>query len=305
MTAASPLQVGGRARGSWRGVRATAPPRPSTGGPSFAAVAASTGQARPPPCAATAGGARGGGDGKKRAPADGGVSRVSLSDSPPPPRPEPKRKKGGPPPSNAAAGEDEGMRTPGSSVPAKDRGVGSRDVKVLSAVSLMMRCMAEVLALGDPAMSAAASPPSVLSPNVPGLTDGGLEGRGAKSKDGARVCPPRVSRRSPRQGGGLSALGMDRSDRPGIPPPYRGEAQSGMVGLRFRGAPPSPLPLVSGMVRRGGSILRGQGGSPPGFPGKRSRPPVWAAVDSQPTPPCAEWARDLSRTAAAGRPRPR
>jgi len=189
---------------------------------------------------------------------------VSLSNSPPSPRPERKRKKGGPPTSHAAVGEDEGMRTPGSSIPAKDRGVGGRDVtadKVLSAVSLMMKCMAGVLALGDSAMSAAASSPSVLSPNVPGSTDGGLEGCGAKSKGGARVGPPQVSRRSP-----------------AVPSPKQGAAAEEMP----RG--------------RGGVRPRGSPGNVTGSRCGRQ----WV-YSSNPRPPCAEWARDLSQTAAAGR----
>jgi len=124
MTAAGPLKVGGRVQRIKRGVRATAPPRPAISGLSFAAVAASAGESRSPPSAVVAGGACGGGMEKVRAPSDGGVSRVSLSSSPPPPRPEPKRKKVGPPPSNAAARKEIGMRTPGSSILAKDRMVG-------------------------------------------------------------------------------------------------------------------------------------------------------------------------------------
>jgi len=186
MTAAGPFQVGGREQGSKRGVRDTAPPRPPASGPSFAAVVASAGEPRSPPCAVIAGGASGGGVGKVGATADGGVLRVSPSSSPPPPRPEPKRKKGGPPPLKAAAckakppspvqaatsgaNNYQGMRTLGSSIPAKDPRVGGRDVtvdKFISAVSLLVECAAGVLTLGYPARAAAAaSPPSVPSPDV-------------------------------------------------------------------------------------------------------------------------------------------
>jgi len=202
MAAAGPPQVGVRKQQrSDRGVRATAPPRPAAGGPSFAAVAASAGRTRPPPCAVAAGGARGGGEDKVRAPADGGVSRGSLSGSPPPPRPEPKRKKGGPPPFDAAAKVVKGMRTQGSSIPAKDPWVGGRDVMadILSAVSLLAKCAAGVMSLEYPAAPVAASPPSVIkSPNVPGSTDGGLAGRDDRDEGGAwKVYSPRASRRSP------------------------------------------------------------------------------------------------------------
>jgi len=212
MAAAGPLKVGGSDQGNKRGVRATAPPRPPASRPSFAAVATSAGESRPPPSgAATAGGACVRGIGKVRAPADGGVMRVGLSNSPPPHRPEPKRKKGGlPPPSDAAArtrppspawaatrgAKIEGMRIPGSSIPAKDLRVGGRDVtadKFISAVSLLIECAAGVFALGDPARGVAASPPSVRYPNVPGSTDGGLAGRDCKSDRGGRRNVPRRS----------------------------------------------------------------------------------------------------------------
>jgi len=157
MTAAGPPKDGGREQGNKRDEGAKAPPRSPVSGLSFAAVAASAGESRPPPLGAvTVGGARGGGIGKVRAPVDGGALRVSPSSSPPPPRPEPKRKKGGPPPLKAAAcrekppspvqaatsgaGKVTGMRTLGSSIPAKDPWVGGRDVtadKFLSAVSLL------------------------------------------------------------------------------------------------------------------------------------------------------------------------
>jgi len=128
MTAAGPPQAEGREQRSNRGVRAAAPPRPAASGPSFVAVAASAGRIRPSTCSAAAGDVRGGGKDKVRAPANGGVSRGSLSSSPPPSRPEPKRKKGGPPSFVAAAKKTEGMRTQGSSIPAKDPRVSGRDV---------------------------------------------------------------------------------------------------------------------------------------------------------------------------------
>jgi len=219
MAAAGPLKDGGREQENKRGEGAKAPPRSPASGPSFAAVAASAGEPRPPPSGvATAGGARGGGIGKVRAPVDGGVMRMSLSSSPPPPRPEPKRKKGGPPVSDAAARKEEppvsvrpaplraaisgatmeeGMRKLGSSIPVKDPRVGDRDVtadKFLTAVSLLAECAAGMLLLGYPARGAAASPPSVSSPDVLGSTDGGLAGRDTRcDRDGRRD----FTRRSP------------------------------------------------------------------------------------------------------------
>jgi len=219
MTAAGPPKDRGREQRNKRGEGAKAPPRSPVSGLSFAAVAASAGESRPPPLGAmTAGGARGGGIGKVRAPVDGGVLRVSPSSSPPPPRPEPKRKKGGPPPLDAAARKMEppvlvrpalvraarpgairveGMRKLGSSIPVKDLKVGDRDVtadKFLTAISLLAECAAGVLLLCHSARGAAASPPSVSSPDVLGSTDGGLAGRDTRSEtDGRR----KFTRRSP------------------------------------------------------------------------------------------------------------
>jgi len=249
MTVAGPPQVGGREQRSNRGVRAVAPPRSAASGPSFAAVVASAGQVRSPPSAVTAGDARGGVRDKVRAPADGGVLRGSLSSSPPPSRPEPKRKKGGPPPF-AAANSIRGMRTPGSSIPAKDPRVGGRDVTVdiISAVSLLAQCAAGVLALGHPAAPVVAPPPSA-SPNVPGSTGGGLVGRDDKGEGG--VDSPRVSRRSPLVGGRPVGLWVEPLRPPRSSPPVkRRKTLCELLGVWCRGTPPPPLPLDKGMVRR-------------------------------------------------------
>jgi len=180
-----------------------------------------------------------------RAPADGGVLRGSRSSSPPPPRPEPKRKKGGPPPLVAAANRIKGMRTPGSSIPAKDLRVGGRDVTadIISAVSLLAQCAAGVLALGYPAAPVAASPPSVTSPNVPGSTDGGLAGRDDVSKGGVRECnSPRASGRSPPVGGRPVGLRVE-PPRP-LRSSEREETPVGVLGVWCRGTPSPSLPPV-------------------------------------------------------------
>jgi len=105
------------------------------------------------------------------------------------------------PAATSGAKRVQGMRTPGSSIPAKDLWVGGRDVtadKFISAVSLLVECAAGVLSLGDPARGVAASPSSVPSPNVSGSTDGGLADRDTRSKwDGRRNVSRRSSPNSP------------------------------------------------------------------------------------------------------------
>jgi len=266
MAAAGPPQVGVRKQQrSDRGVRATAPPRPAAGGPSFAAVAASAGRTRPPPCAVAAGGARGGGEDKVRAPADGGVSRGSLSGSPPPPRPEPKRKKGGPPPFDAAAKVVKGMRTQGSSIPAKDPWVDGRDVMadILSAVSLLAKCAAGVMSLES--RPSRPRPRQSLSPRTyPGRRTGGSQAattgmravRGRYTPRGRLDAPPPGRGEACRPAGRAAAIAQE------FPPVKRRETSRDMLGVWCRGTPSPSLPPFRrlGRCRQRGVGSRGQGG---------------------------------------------
>jgi len=305
-SAAGPSKDGGCGQGNTRGDGAKAPPRPPACGPSFAAVVASAGESRPSPLgAATAGGACGRGDGKVRAPVDGGVMRVSPSSSPPPPRPEPKQKKGGPPPSAAvrmaepsvpagparvrAAGpgafRDEGMRRLVSSIPVKNLRVGDRDVtvnKFLSAVSLLAECAAGVLLLGHPARGAAASPPSIPSPEESGSTDGGLAGRDTRyGKDGRRGSARRSPSGPPPVGGGPKVCCWG----------------CGAAGHLLRGCPDfrGYCRRVRGARAAGGCAVppgaSGRGATHPRGPGVAKAPPraetVRAGRDAGPSSPVA------------------
>jgi len=258
----------------------------------------------------TAGDARGGVRNKVRVPADGGVSRGSLSGSPPPPRPEPKRKKGGPPPFAAAANSLRGMRTPGSSIPAKDPRVGGRDVTadIISAVSLLAQCAAGVLALGYPAAPVAAPPPSVTSPNVPGSTDGGLAGCDDKGEGGAGVDSPRVSRRSPTVGGRPVGSRVEPLRPPRSSPPLKGGKPPvncwgcGVAGHLLRRCP--FFTKIRGWCGKGGERSPAtRGGEPsPGAPGNVTGPPGRVALGlpvRRPTPPQREADPDKATDLAA------
>jgi len=103
--------------------------------------------------------------------------------------------------------------------------VGGRDVTadIISAVSLLAECAAGVLSLGYPAARAAASPPSVRSPNVSGSTDGGLVGSGDRGKGGTRAgdSPP-GPRRSPPVGGRPVGSRVEAPRPPRYFPRYKG-----------------------------------------------------------------------------------
>jgi len=241
----------------------------------------------------------GGGEDRARAPADGGVSRGSLTSSPPPLRPEPKRKKGGPPPFAAAAKKVEGMRTQGSSIPAKDPRIGGRDVMadIFSAISLIAKCAAGVMSLEYPAAHVAASPPPVAtSPNVPGSTDGELEGRDDKDEGGSwQVYSPRASRRSPPVGGRPVGSRVEPPRPPRSSPLLKGgKPPVNCWGCGAAGHLLRRCPWIGGWCGARGvrSPAADRGGEPsPGAPGNVTGPPVRVALGlaaSRPTPPRRE-----------------
>jgi len=125
------------------------------------------------------------------------------------------------------------MRKPGSSIPAKDRTVGGRDVTADKIISLLAECAAGVLLPGVPGLPGRArrslAPVSPVPKRIWVDGRGGLEGCGDRDKGGARAGSPRASRRSPPLRG-RPVGSRDGIPRPGIPP-GRGESPSRVLGV--------------------------------------------------------------------------
>jgi len=182
--------------------------------------------------------------------------------------------------------------------------VGGRDVTVdiISAVYLLTECAAGVLSLEYPAARAAASPPSVRSPNVPGSTDGGLEGCGDMGTGGLRAGNfPLGSRRSPPVGGRPVGSRVEAPRPPQYSPPIGGKPPLVCWGCGAAGHLLRRCPLIRELCGASGrSPTAGRGGEPsPGSPGNVTGPPGagGAGVVSTPhTPPARSWSGYGPRT---------